>query len=454
MQAADLKNLVDTIVIVMLENRSFDHILGYLRHASFGNRRDVDGLVSSTEPTYANFYQGEPYFPFNMKPDKPLVSDLPHERSFVHQQLDYSNTTGDYTMRGFVNAYYNFTNVNRSFTPDPMGFFAPPQIPITDFLAQNYMICDRWFAPLPASTQPNRLVALSGYSQIDVTRSDLLPDQTLVFDWLSRHDVRWRVYHSGISFLLLFQSMWANAVSDRFRRFNALAADFQNEPDATFPQVIFIEPAYHDSPVHLTGHPNDNHPPLPVGVGEEFLRQTYQAVTSNYARWKKTFTVVTYDEHGGFFDHVPPLPIPAADPNNVYPPFDSTGVRVPSIIVSPLVETRSVYHGNLDHTSILQFLAERFAPNETYSNYVEQRRGGDPAIQSVSTTLNRSAPRTSLPRVTGDPIPVSTALSGVKESVTDNQRAFVAAIEGLLNGVYKDAAIQKFPEISHWDGVP
>jgi phospholipase C len=130
-----------------------------------------------------------------------------------------------------------------------MGFFAPPQIPITDFLAQNYMICDRWFAPLPASTQPNRLVALSGYSQIDVTRSDLLPDQTLVFDWLSRHDVRWRVYHSGISFLLLFQSMWANAVSDRFRRFNALAADLQNEPDATFPQVIFIEPAYHDSPV-------------------------------------------------------------------------------------------------------------------------------------------------------------------------------------------------------------
>ena len=287
MAAGDLGKLVDTVVIVMMENRSFDHMLGHLRLPMFGNRPEIDGFVSLEEPTYANLYHGQAYWPFRMEPDQPLPSDLPHERAFVHQQLAHSDTAGRYTMRGFVEAYYNYTPVNRTSKPEPMGFFAPPEVPVTHFLAQNFTVCNKWFSPLPASTQPNRLLSLSGYSSIDVTRSALLPDQLLVFQWLTKHKIRWRVYHAGLSFMILFKSMWDDVVSDKFAPFAALARDIQGEPDRTFPQVIFVEPSYSDSPVHLVSHPNDDHPPLPIGFGEDFIRSVYQAVSQS-KRWRRT----------------------------------------------------------------------------------------------------------------------------------------------------------------------
>jgi phospholipase C len=449
----DLAKLVDTIVVVMMENRSFDHMLGHLRLSMFGNRPEIEGLVSLNEPEYANLYHGQAYWPFRMEPGQPLPSDLPHERAFVHQQLAHSDTAGGHTMRGFVEAYYSYTPVNRTSKPEPMGFFAPPEVPVTHFLAQNFAVCNKWFSPLPASTQPNRLVALSGYSSIDVTRSALLPDQPLVFQWLTKHKVRWRVYHAGLSFMMLFRSMWDELVGPHFSSLAALARDFQREADKTFPQVIFVEPDYSDSPVHLASHPNDNHPPLPVGFGEDFVRSVYQAVSQS-KRWQKTVMIVTYDEHGGFFDHVPPLPIPARGPTNEYLPFDSTGVRVPAIVMSPLVDQGAVHDGNLDHTSLLQFLAERFAPKENgYSSEVNARRDGKPAIGSVSAVLTRKGPRPFVPPAPSTSIRAVAELAGVKDSVTPNQQAFAVAIEGLLDNK-PEAALAKYPEMAHWDGAP
>src|SRR5262249_41045664 len=149
--------------------------------------------------------------------------------------------------------------------------------------------------------------------------------------------------------------------------------DVQHEEDATWPHVIFVEPDYNDSPVHISGHACDNHPPVAVGFGEAFLRQVYQAITSNSARSSKSVMFVTYDEHGGFFDHVAPVNIPSAPPPGAtYPRFDSTGVRVPALVVSPLVARQSVRHEQLDHTSILQLIAERFGTEgEGYSASVE-----------------------------------------------------------------------------------
>jgi phospholipase C len=115
--------------------------------------------------------------------------------------------------------------------------------------------------------------------------------------------------------------MWDKALGNQFRSFNALARDFQYEREDTFPQVIYVEPSYGDSPINLLTSPNDNHPPQPIAFGEELLRVTYQAVTSNPDRWAKTVMIVTYDEHGGFFDHVPPRPIPAKDPDGKYAPL-------------------------------------------------------------------------------------------------------------------------------------
>jgi phospholipase C len=109
-----------------------------------------------------------------------------------------------------------------------------------------------------------------------------------VLDWLDRRDIRWRVYSAGLSLFMLMPKMWPWLLTDRFRSVSRLAYDVQHESQDSFPQVIIVEPDYHDSPVHLSGHGNDNHPPLPVSFGEIFVKAVYEALTSNPARWAKT----------------------------------------------------------------------------------------------------------------------------------------------------------------------
>ena len=100
-----------------------------------------------------------------------------HDRELIARQLAFSDAAGTYSMRGFVEAYYTETTVNRTSKPEPMGFFTAADLPMTYFLADNFALCDRWFAPLPSNTQPNRIMALSGFSTIDHTPGQLLPDQ-------------------------------------------------------------------------------------------------------------------------------------------------------------------------------------------------------------------------------------------------------------------------------------
>ncbi|MEA2624334.1 MAG: phospholipase [Candidatus Binatota bacterium] len=440
--------LIDTIVIVMMENRSFDHMLGYLRLPRIGRRKDVDGLVSRKEAEYANPFEGEAYHPFHMS-SGPLPCDLPHERDEVQTQLAVSDVVGGPTMTGFVEAYHAFTPVNRTRRPAPMGFLTPREIPITDFLARSFAVCDRWFAPLPASTHPNRLMAISGYSERDVTPGALLPDQDLLFDWLDRHHVRWRVYSAGLSFFALLPRLWDDILGDRFRPFPRLFDDIRSEGPATFPQVILVEPDYEDSPVHTSGQANDNHPPLATGFGEQFLRRVYQALTLEPARWSRMVAIFTYDEHGGFFDHVPPIRLRSDPPAGVvYPPFETTGVRVPAVVVSPFVEAGSVCKQVLDHTSVLQLIAERFDPGGSgYSPEVNARRAA--GIGSVSAALTRDSPRRDVPNVPLGPIEATAALTQLRITRSPNQEAFEEAAARLVEEHPKEVA-EQHPELVAW----
>jgi phospholipase C len=232
-----------------------------------------------------------------------------------------------------------------------------------------------------------------------------------------------------------------------FKSVKHLARDVREEPPDEFPQVIFIEPSYYDAPHFGTDQPNDNHPPLAVGFGEEFLRQVYKALTSNPEKLNKTVMILTYDEHGGFFDHVPPLPIPYDPPNGEYKRFETTGIRVPAIVVSPFVTPRAVYSHSLDHTSILQFIAERFAPNEGgYSPSVNKRR--DRGIRSVSQVLNLDTPRTDIPSVPSVMIHRA-AILGQEEGKTQKglmQIAFENATLKMIKEHPKDTA-HKYPDL-------
>lgn len=441
-----LTDRVSTVILVMLENRSFDHMLGHLSYEKLVP--DVAGLGQDLSQ-YENPYNGTGYRPFSM-PTEPLSFDLPHEWHQVATQLAASTVTQQFDMNGFVTAYAAFTGTEPVQQADPMGFFTSHNVPITSFLARNFCTCDHWHCPLPTSTQPNRTMAFCGSSQIFDTppTARLIPCDDILFDWFEREGVRWRVYHDGLSFFALYPRAWPYVLGENFRDFENYFHDMQVEPIDSGPQVIIIEPSYNDGPHIGPDHPNDNHPPLAIGWGEDFLRRVYQAATVNPERWRKTVLIYYYDEHGGFYDHVPPPAIGYQTHGNPSHTFGSLGPRIPGLVVSPFVDSGSVCHELFDHTSVLQLLAELFTPGRAYSDEVDQRR--QQGIQSLSIALG-DVPRADAPAVPADPIQVGSALGGGVRlrPVNGLQASFELAASQLMVS-HPDATGKKYPDLFHW----
>jgi phospholipase C len=437
---------IDTIVMVMLENRSFDHMLGNLSYGTMANGSGADGLTDPlARDAYVNPYQGERYYPHFMK-DTALSTDLPHDRAAIATQMRMNAVTGAFAMDGFAKAYLDSSPTNRTATPDAMGCLAPTDVPMTRFLADNFAVCDRWFAALPAGTQPNRLMAWTGTSLIDGNGFLPLRDE-LLLDWMNRNGVRWRVYTSGISFFLLLGAK--AAFGPNFRSIDRLAPDVAGEKEGDFPRVIIVEPAYGDA-VRITGGVADDcHAPAAVGPAENLLRRIYEALTSNPARWARTMLIVYYDEHGGFYDHVaPPLigyqPPPRAKWTT---PFTSLGIRVPGLVVSPLVKPKQVYHDTLDHTSVLQLLAEKFTPGKPYSASVETRR--TQGIHSVSAVLSPTIQQAKAPVAPNFSLQISVPLGNNGPASTPIEATFEQAAHDMVDKFPKETA-QKYPAVSHW----
>jgi len=274
-----------------------------------------------------------------------------------------------------------------------MRYQTPDRVPILDFFARNFRICDHWFSPLPASTQPNRLMAMAGYSLIGGNLNEL-PYHVLAYDWLKTHGVSWRVYHQGFFPFFSIMPRWLPeiATSDKFREFDRFATDMELESDDTFPQVIFIEPVYTDAP-HAEAEGTDDHSPSSVTGGQRLMLDVYSGLLRS-RHWNNSMLIVTYDEHGGFFDHVQPLPVETSPRAGQYAPFPTTGIRVPAVIVSPFVSRGSVCNANFDHTSILRFLGQKFGMGGGYSPEVDKRA----LVGSVADILDLATPRPDQPQ--------------------------------------------------------
>lgn len=391
---------LDTIVVVMMENRSFDHVLGFLSHESFDGRTDVDGLHQHSDAfDWDNADdEGNDYGP-TATPDSYLPCDMPHGRDEIAAQIHEG------AMDGFVKSYFKYQQVDRS--PVPMRFCRPDDIPITAALARNYTVCDRWFACLPDDTFPNRLMSLSGYTNIDDTSVvkpplHLLPDQTTVFDFLNKKQRNYKIYVDADPIanlgppasMAIMKSQWKNVLTHA-HTLDTLTQDWQSSSKA--PDVIYCEPFFNDFATAIGLHGNCNHPPLPIAYGEGFLRKVYTALTSNPTKWARTMLVICYDEHGGFFDHVAPPEMtygPPAGSNWLKKdPFPTLGIRVPGIVVSPLVEHQSVYKQTLDHTSILQLMVEKFGTPADLAFFGDAPNRKNKGINSLSATLTRTTPR-------------------------------------------------------------
>lgn len=399
---------IETIVIVIMENRSFDHMLGYL---SLNGSLPVEGLQSDSDwrSSVSNRYLGTEYPPSPIDPHKNPCSDPQHDRQSIAAQISTPPVgPGPKLMGGFVESYAKFSDPKPTDPSAVMGYFDASSVPTFDFFARNYCVCDHWFSALPLGTQANRLMAMAGESLLLDNAGTFLPEQTLVYDWLTDHNISWCVYQSG-DFLPFFSLMasWLPEIASqltlsqmgmdvRFRRYARLKENWLGSDPV--PSVIFIEPEYTDGP-HLS--PNDDHAPTSVQPGQAFLADLYQTLTSNLVRWSKTMLVITYDEHGGFFDHVPPLNIPATINGTKIP---TTGVRVPAFVISPYVRPGYVFNRPLDHTSLLQLLDDRFVKGEGYSVAVNARQ------QHLDRILNAltDSPRNDVP-----PIPIKRAASSI-----------------------------------------
>lgn len=395
---ARLQN-IETIIVVLMENRSFDHMLGYLSLPP-SNRTDINGLNDNTP--YSNEYNGKTYPSFPLKGTR-VLEDPPHERETTRIQFGTPAHEGaPFPMDGFVKSYATRKTLPANLAW-VMGYHTGDEVPTYDFFAKQFAVCDNWFTPIPCGTQPNRLMAMGGESRIGDNTNRILPNQDLVYDWLNKNKIEWCTYNHGLFPFFALMPRWQdNMLTDlvlpfklvgkrRFKKYKNFAKDWAGK--TPIPKVIFIEPEYSDI---LDDSPNDDHPPTDILHGQAFIRDIYQTLISNPSRWEKTMLILTYDEPGGCFDHAQPLKIRTEAPKGEdYEPFTHTGGRVPALVVSPYIEAGTAYHEPLDHTSILQLLADRFTPGKGYSEAVTQRHQ---VLGKLSGILNRDTPRQERPQ--------------------------------------------------------
>jgi phospholipase C len=413
---------IDTFVIVMMENRSFDHVCGYLALPEANYPRKIEGLQTGNDWIHRfdnDDKNGRPISIHRLDPRVQNIIDPPHEDVNIRTQIN-TPTHGNASpiMGGFVQSYLDATPRPTDFMP-VMGYYDQAAVPVFDFFARNFAICDNWFSPLPAGTQINRLMAMSGESHIHHNVSDpfKFPEQKLVYEWLE--DVRnqpapWCSYQwDGLPFFALMPKWWGRMLADHndpysmgsFRRYDKFALHW-NDPYGV-PNVVFIEPKYTDDPAHTLRQPNDDHCPTGVTAGQLFLADIYNTVVSNPERWKSTMLIVTYDEHGGFFDHVAP-PKMSTEAGGVT--FQTTGIRVPAFIISPYVTPGSVFSEQVDSTSILQLLADKYTPGKDYSPAVAARKA---LLKPLASILNGS-----LATAPAKPIPLDSLKALVKGEPT------------------------------------
>jgi phospholipase C len=304
-------------------------------------------------------------------------------------------------MDGFVTNFAHHHNIDAD-TP-VMAYYTARELPLYHMFAEQFCICDKWFSSLPTSTHPNRLMALTGATLVSNTQFRLtgVPHGELVYEWLTKRSVNWVLYYDRPPVFPALLQGWPDFVpEEQYRPLYELERDLRGEGNP-IPQVVFVEPTYAAWPFHVPflSTPSDDHPPAILTAGQRFVRTVYKAATANPAQWQKTMMIVTYDEHGGFYDHVSPRPVRYDPPNNVFAPFLSTGVRVPGFVVSPFVSPKRIYSEPLDHTSILHLLGQKFGGGE-YSAAVSSRQRDFGSLQDV---LDLDSPRQDVPAIPAIP---------------------------------------------------
>jgi phospholipase C len=417
---------IQHVFVLMLENRSFDHMLGSSGISGADVVSGQPAKINGLQGNESNAYQGTPHMVSTPAAFSMTVGPG-HEFSDVLEQL--SGPGAQYVPNGqyppILNSGYveNFAASGGMQNPgEIMKCFGRDQLPVLTALAKSFAVCDNWFSSLPGPTWPNRFFLLSGSSG----GLDHSPSTAEMIEWESIHGfgfqngnifdkkISWRIYAGGD--LCLAQALKGINFGD-ITPFSNFARDVG---DPNYPvQFTFIEPNYGHVATDYTGG-NSQHPLDDVTSGEGLLKTVYEAIR-NSPVWMTSLFIVTWDEHGGFYDHVAP---PAAAAPGDTPQFHSAntfgftfeqyGVRVPAVVISPLIPANLIDHRLYDHASVPATLEAIFnLPPMTQRDAKANHLLSLASLKSPRTDAPASLPDPANPMLAEWPIPaVAMSLPG------------------------------------------
>jgi phospholipase C len=382
------------IVVLMMENRSFDHMLGFAQNDSW----PIDGL--SAEKTNEDSMGGVAQISNDAGYAGDFTPDPGHSGFDTLTQLygDPSTTvTQNPQMNGFVRSYEGKTH-NPQAAHRIMKCFSTQNLPVLTKLAQQFCVCDRWFSSVPGPTFPNRafMHAATSMGRVDMS-IDWRKLSPTIYERLAENHVDSVIYYHDSTMTSTFDGLAGNP--DYFGSFEN---DFLSAcADDDLPAYSFIEPRFANS-AGGNGQPaysaSDQHPDHNVMEGEALIQSVFKAIWANPKVRNSTLLVIVYDEHGGLYDHVPP---PAAvnpdgkkwsnDGVSLDPSFDFTrlGVRVPAILISPYIKAGTIDRRTYDHASIIATARKLLIPNVPNSHLTQR----DKLANTFEDNLTLDEPR-------------------------------------------------------------
>jgi phospholipase C len=402
---AQNKDPIEHVVVLMLENRSFDQMLGDFQRIY----PNLDG-IDPKAPRRTNVADGKTYeqLPTTVRRNS---NDPDHQLASVLRQIGANATVKGSDCRRsilirlpvafirivcswgrwlwhkifgpaapperpvakalrayeghFVAEYVRkFPDSTAAERDEVMGYYEIDRLPALHFLARHFTVCDRWYSSVPGPTWANRFFVHTGTARGIARMPDnqwdfkgyALYDQRTIYDELNDHDKEWRIYFHDVPQTLALSNQWQSENKRKYSPIENFEADAAG-PASQFPAFVFIEPQYNGDDA------NDDHPPYDIMQGQALTARVYNAIRANENLWQSTLLVIVYDEHGGFYDHVEPRDARAPDKCALEYSFDRLGVRVPAVLVSPWVRAGDFPADKnivFDHTSIGKYLCERW----------------------------------------------------------------------------------------------
>jgi len=404
---------IEHFVVLMLENRSFDHLVGYLK----GNDVRIAGLTGS-ESNYRDPRASLPVpVPVARVTSFMMPFDPGHEFNDVQVQLYGPSTNvqqpanppvASAPMNGFVYSAGQAAQLARvpASAARIMECFQPDQMLVMTALARGFALCNYWYSSLPGPTWPNRFfvhAATSG-GLTDSPSTDQIVEgfsfaSGTIYERLEKAGRDWRIYHDGLPQTAGIDSLRLEYVDPFTKHFRGMNFFDQDLAAGSLPAYVFIEPNYDTGHNYVRG--NSMHPLNDIRKGEQLVKRVYEALRGS-RWWDSSLLIITFDEHGGFYDHVPPpTALPSGDDSRYRNPshpfaFDRLGVRVPAILVSAYTTKGSVIDRDangarcvFDHASILATAEKRFG--------LAPLTRRDAAAQTLEVGLGLQMPREDAP---------------------------------------------------------